>query len=302
MTQPSEPTVGPPDSSVGRSVPPVSPPRPAGSPQQPGANSPRQSVGAPWPGPSASKPAASAPKPAAKAAQAQRLGGVRGWMTGGAFAVVREVVLVLVIALGLSLLIKTFLVQAFYIPSESMENTLLAGDRVLVSKLTPGPFSLHRGDIVVFADPGGWLQPQPKAPESPLRSVVRDTLTFVGLLPADSGEHLIKRIIGLPGDTVACCDSQGRVTVNGVPVDEPYLFPGNRPSEIDFSVTVPAGRLWVMGDHRSLSEDSRFHRDQHGGTVPISDVVGRAFVIVWPPGRMSLLHTPGAVFAAVPSH
>lgn len=222
-----------------------------------------------------------------------------GNVAAGALALIREVALVLAIALGLSLLIKTFLVQAFYIPSASMQNTLEAGDRVLVSKLSPGPLSLHRGDIVVFADPGGWLTPSFEEPESPVRSAIRSTLTFVGLLPSDSGEHLIKRVIGLPGDKVACCDAAGRLTVNGVAINEPYLFPGNRPSDIDFSVTVPPGRIWVMGDHRSVSEDSRFHRDVHDGTVPIDDVVGKAFVVVWPPGRMEILHNPEAAFAHV---
>ena len=216
-------------------------------------------------------------------------------------SVVREVALVLGIALGLSLLIKTFLVQAFYIPSESMENTLLIGDRVLVSKLTPGPFDLHRGDVVVFSDPGGWLPPSVEPSEGPVRDGVRDVLMFIGLLPSDSSEHLIKRVIGLPGDTVTCCDTKGRLTVNGVAVDEPYLFPGDDPSDRDFTVTVPRGRLWVMGDHRSVSEDSRFHRDIGDGTVPIDDVVGRAFVIVWPFDRGSVLHNPATTFTKVAS-
>ena len=219
----------------------------------------------------------------------------------GLLAAVREIVLVLVIALGLSLVIKTFFVQAFYIPSESMQTVLEPGDRVLVSKLSPGPFSLHRGDVVVFADPGNWLNPAPAPAQGPVRSAVRNTLTFVGLLPSDSGEHLIKRVIGLPGDTVACCDPVGKLTVNGKAVDEPYLFPDNRPSDVDFTVTVPTGRLWVMGDHRSLSEDSRFHRDEQDGTVPVSAVVGRAFVVVWPFGRAHWLGNPSATFADVPA-
>jgi len=192
--------------------------------------------------------------------------------------------------------VKTFLVQAFFIPSGSMENTLLEDDRVVVSKLTPGPFELDRGDIVVFKDPGGWLPPPVQAEEGPVRSAVRDVLTFVGLLPHDSGEHLIKRVIGLPGDTVACCDSAGRVTVNGAPIDETYLFPGNVPSQRTFAKKVPAGSLWVMGDHREISEDSRVH-----GFVPESDVVGRAFVLVWPLNRWTGLGRPESVFAGVPA-
>ena len=221
---------------------------------------------------------------------------------GTAFAMVREVGLVLVIALGLSLLIKTFLVQAFFIPSQSMENTLLVGDRVLVSKLTPGPFDLKRGDIVVFADSGKWLTPTLEAPENPITHGLKAGLTFVGLLPAESDEHLIKRIIGLPGDKVACCDAQGRMTVNGKAIDEPYLFPGTeKASSIDFSVTVPPGRLWVMGDNRDDSGDSRLHQQAPGGgTIPESDVVGKAFVRVWPLSRFALLHNPSGSFRGVP--
>jgi len=218
-----------------------------------------------------------------------------------AFSAVTEIVVVLVMALVLSFVIKTFLVQAFFIPSESMYTTLLKGDRVLVSKLTPGPFALHRGDVVVFKDPGGWLDPQAAPVDSPIGGVLRQTLTFIGLLPTDSGEHLIKRVIGLPGDTVACCDPSGRVTVDGVSIDEtPYLNAGDQPSVLPFHVTVPANNLWVMGDHRSVSEDSRRHQALRGGFVPISDVVGRAFVIVWPFERVGGISVPGSVFARVP--
>jgi signal peptidase I len=214
---------------------------------------------------------------------------------------VGEVVVVVGLALVLALVVKTFLVQAFYIPSESMERTLLVGDRVLVSKLTPGPFALHRGDVVVFKDPGGWLDPPPPPQDGAVRHVVRVALTFVGLLPQDSGEHLIKRVIGLPGDQVACCDAQGKVTVNGTAVEESYLQPGIEPSSLKFNVTVPAGRLWVLGDNRPSSEDSRYHVTlAGGGTVPVSDVVGRAFVVVWPLGRAGGLGAPDDVFADVP--
>jgi signal peptidase I len=219
---------------------------------------------------------------------------------GQTFRMLREVVLVMVVALGLSLLIKTFLVQAFFIPSPSMESTLIRGDRVVVNKLAPDQFDLHRGDVLVFADPGGWLSETTRAPEGKLRSGIRSALTFVGVLPADSDEHLIKRLIGLPGDKVVCCDATSRLTVNGTAIDEPYVFSGDEPSAIDFSVTVPAGKLWMMGDHRSVSEDSRYHPELDQGMVPIKDVVGRAFATVWPLDRATLLRNPTSTFAEVP--
>ncbi|MGF1663285.1 MAG: signal peptidase I [Kineosporiaceae bacterium] len=210
----------------------------------------------------------------------------------------REVLGTVAIALGIAIVIKTFLIQPFYIPSQSMEDTLLVGDRVLVSKLEPGPFELDRGDIAVFVDPGGWL-----TTETPEPSLVNRALTFVGLLPANSGEHLIKRVIGLPGDTVRCCDAEGRLLVNNQPLDESqYLFPGDSPSSLDFEVVVPDGTVWVMGDHRSVSEDSRYHDvdgDFTAGAVPIDNVVGRAVLVMWPMSRLDWLGTPDGVFDGV---
>ncbi len=205
----------------------------------------------------------------------------------------RELPGIVITALVISVLIKTFLVQAFYIPSGSMENTLLVNDRVLVNKLADKPDEIHRGDIVVFRDPGGWLGGSGAAADNgSLVGAVRRVLVFVGLAPAAGEEDLIKRVIGVGGDKVACCDA-GRITVNGVPLDEPYLHPGDDPSGETFSATVPDGSLWVMGDHRSVSEDSRAHQQQPGkGFVPVDDVIGRAFVIVWPLGRGQLLHRP----------
>ncbi len=224
---------------------------------------------------------------------AARRGGLGAWL--------KETAVIVVSALVLSMLIKTFLVQSFYIPTGSMETTLAIDDRVLVSKLAPGPFDVHRGDIVVFKDPGGWLEPTNRANPGGLSGAVIDGLTFVGLLPQDSGEHLIKRVIGVPGDTVECCDAQGRVSVNGVPIDEPYLAPGARPSEIEFSVVVPEGSLWVMGDNRQNSRDSRYKQgNPGGGSIPIDNVVGVAFLTLWPLDRATVLRNPGQTFAEVP--
>ena len=218
-------------------------------------------------------------------------------------AAVRELVVVLAMALTLSFIVKSFLVQAFFIPSESMQDTLLVGDRVVVSKLTPGPFDLERGDIVVFEDPGDWLSPTPEASRGPVLDGVRDALMFVGPLPDTSEGHLIKRVIGLPGDRVQCCDAEGRLLLNGEPIDEtPYLKPGVSASDIEFDITVPDGRMWVMGDNRSDSSDSRFH-DPGGtgakGSVPLDLVVGKAVVTVWPFDRMSGLSGHDEVFTDV---
>lgn len=220
-------------------------------------------------------------------------------------AAVKEVALVLVMAMVLSFVVKTWLLQAFYIPSGSMENTLLVGDRVVVSKLTPSPVDLERGDVVVFEDPGDWLgDGVPVAERTGVAGTVHDVLVFVGLLPSESEDHLIKRVVGLPGDRVACCDAQGRLTVNGVPVDEPYVHTGDVPSSMTFDITVPADRVWVMGDHRSDSEDSRFHDpagDGTDGSVPIDRVTGRAVAVVWPFTRFAWLSDYPAAFARVPS-
>ena len=207
----------------------------------------------------------------------------------------RELPGIVITALVISVLIKTFLVQAFYIPSGSMENTLLVNDRVLVNKLADKPDEIHRGDVVVFHDPGGWLNgPGEAVDRNGVLGAMRDALVFIGLAPAVGEEDLIKRVIGVGGDKVACCDDQGRVTVNGIPLEEPYVYPGDEPSLEDFGpFTVPDGSLWVMGDHRSVSEDSRAHRQQPGmGFVPVDDVIGRAFTIVWPLDRTQFLNRP----------
>jgi signal peptidase I len=216
-------------------------------------------------------------------------------------SLLRETAIIVVSALILSLLIKTFLVQAFFIPSASMEDTLVEGDRVMVSRLVPGVFDVHRGDVVVFKDPGGWLPPAVPEEQSALTEAATAALTFIGLLPQDTGEHLIKRVVGTPGDHVVCCDAEGRVSVNGVPVDETYIKPGSVPSQDPFDRTVPDDMLFVMGDNRQNSQDSRYNTGKPGGGyVPMSNVVGTAFVKVWPLSHAGLLRNPGDVFADVP--
>ncbi|GLW04933.1 hypothetical protein Misp01_00630 [Microtetraspora sp. NBRC 13810] len=205
----------------------------------------------------------------------------------------RELPVLIVVALALALIIKTFVIQAFYIPSESMENTLLTNDRVLVNKLVYHTRDIERGDIVVFSGVDSWdPEVQFAEPSNPVSAAFRWVGNALGLVPGE--KDYIKRVIGVPGDKVKCCDAKGRVTVNGVPLDEEgYLYPGDVPSQRFFDITVPQGRLWVMGDHRSVSLDSRAHSgDPGGGTIPIDQVVGRAFVIVWPFSRATTLPIP----------
>ena len=202
-----------------------------------------------------------------------------------------ELPILLAFALILALLIKTFVIQAFFIPSSSMENTLEIGDKVLVNKMIYDFRPIHRGDIVVFNGEGSW-DPVTSQSVPPLERLWNAISGLFGTAP---GVHdYIKRVIGVPGDHVACCDAQGRITVNGVPLNEKsYLYPGNPPSTTRFSITVPPGRLWVMGDHRSVSFDSRGHQQDPGnGTVPEDRVVGRAFVIVAPVSRWGVLRIP----------
>jgi signal peptidase I len=204
----------------------------------------------------------------------------------------REIPILVVIALVLALLIKSFLVQAFYIPSGSMENTLKVGDRVLINKVVYHLRSIHRGDIVVFDGTGSWNFNTPPQ-GSNIFSKAWDEIEGIVGVSQDSSIY-IKRVIGLPGDHVACCNVNRQVTVNGVALSETfYLYPGNQPSGTRFSITVPPGDLWVMGDHRAVSYDSRGHMGDPGqGAIPESSVLGRAFVIIWPPSRWGFLPIP----------
>ena len=204
-----------------------------------------------------------------------------------------------VVAIVLSFLIKTFLFRAFYIPSESMVNTLDVNDRIFVNLLVPEPMALQRGDVVVFRDSQGWLAPAAQKAKGPF-TWVQDGLTFVGLLPDNSEQHLVKRVIGLPGDHVVCCDAGGQLTVNGAPLDEKYINSAEIPQVRDFDVVVPAGKVWVMGDNRNHSADSRAHMDTNGGFVNESDIEGKAAVIAWPLNRMSALDNYPDVFRERP--
>ncbi|MCM1947742.1 signal peptidase I [Streptomyces hydrogenans] len=203
----------------------------------------------------------------------------------------KELPLLIGIALILALLIKTFLVQAFSIPSESMMNTLKKGDRVLVDKLTPWFGSEpERGEVVVFHDPGGWLE----TAETPKPNAIQKFLSFIGLMPSAEEKDLIKRVIAVGGDTVSCKEG-GKVVLNGKELDETaYLYPGSVPCQDSFGpIKVPQDRIWVMGDNRQNSLDSRFHQElPGGGTIAEDQVVGRAVVVAWPITRWATLPVP----------
>jgi signal peptidase I len=215
----------------------------------------------------------------------------------------RDILFILLAALVISFLIKTFLFRSFFIPSGSMENTLLVNDRVIVSLLTPELSPLHRGDVVVFFDPGGWLVSEPVSHVAP--SPLNDILAFVGLAAPNENDHLIKRVIGLPGDHVKCCNALGKVTVNGVSLTEPYINvpAGGKSDPFTFDVTVPKGDIWVMGDNRNDSEDSAYHQVNHDTNpfVPIGDVTGQAILVSWPVNRWTFLGNYPLVFTAVPA-
>ena len=216
----------------------------------------------------------------------------------------RDVAVIVVIVVVVSFLIKTFVVRSFYIPSASMEDTLIVNDRILVDELTPRWNSYDRGDIVVFADPGGWLPDTPEPERSPIEAGVDRFLSLVGLSASDSEDHLVKRIVGLPGDHVVCCNPLGQITVNGRAIDESgYLkLPrgDTQASNDPFDVVVPEDSLWVLGDNRDRSKDSRYNTEQPGdGFVPLENVVGRVFLRTWPLDRLGFVEGTEA-FAGVP--
>ena len=196
-------------------------------------------------------------------------------------SVLREFPILVIVALAVSLVIKSFLVQFFYIPSGSMENTLQINDRVAVNKIPFISNSINRGDVVVFRDPSNWL-PEPYVDnQNKVIAKIKDGLVLLGVLPNPAKQYLVKRVIGIAGDNVVGKD--GVVTINGKKTTEPYIFAGNKASELDFNVTVPEGKIWVMGDHRGASADSRYHQDDvNNGFVPESKVTGRVLGIIWP--------------------
>lgn len=216
----------------------------------------------------------------------------------------RDLLVIAVLALVISMVVKTFFLRPFYIPSASMHETLIEDDRVLVNLLIPGLFDLSRGDVVVFEDPGGWMPVVDPPEKEPLVAIRDAALETVGLKPEDSTNHLIKRVIGLPGDHVECCNAYGQLVINDVPIQEPYVELGDNTaaSGIEFEVTVPEDSIWVMGDNRYNSQDSRAHQDlPTGGFVPYENIVGRAFAINWPLERMQFLDNYSEVFSDVPS-
>jgi len=212
----------------------------------------------------------------------------------GRWAFLGDLAVTLVTVIVMSLIVKTFLIQAFLIPSGSMEPTLhgcsgCVDDRVIVNKQTNLMGGVKRGDVVVFRDSDGWLRHFSSGAGQQTGWLA--ALEFIGLAPASGEGNLVKRVIGVGGDTVE--GRGGKVYVNGTQLDEPYVFPGDRASDVNFRVTVPVGTLWVMGDHRSDSSDSRFHQQDPGkGFVPLSAVVGRAVIIIWPLDRVGTLERP----------
>lgn len=198
-------------------------------------------------------------------------------------SLIRELPILVITALVVSLIIKTFLVQFFYIPSGSMENTLQIQDRVAVNKVPFISRQISRGDVVVFRDPANWLPESGDSSSNKYIATLKVGLVAVGVLPNPAKQYLVKRVIGVAGDHVVCCSVDGKLTVAGTEINEPYIFAGNVPSDMKFDVTVPKGKIWVMGDHRGASADSRYHQDDiNKGMVPLSRVTGRVFGIIWP--------------------
>ncbi|MCE2647352.1 MAG: signal peptidase I [Streptomycetaceae bacterium] len=198
-------------------------------------------------------------------------------------SLLKELPILIVVALVVSLFIKSFLVQFFYIPSGSMENTLQIQDRVAVNKVPFISDNIKRGDIVVFRDPNNWLPENVENSSNSLVANAKSLLVTVGVLPNPAKQYLVKRVIGVAGDRVVCCTEGKKLSINGVEVTEPYIYGGDAPSDMKFDVTVPEGKLWVLGDHRGASADSRYHQeDINSGFVPLERVSGRVVAVIWP--------------------
>lgn len=204
-------------------------------------------------------------------------------------------------ALVLSLLIKTFLVRSFFVPSGSMLSTLQIDDRIIVNELVPNVIPIERGDVVVFKDPGGWLGTVSNKAQNPFEATADWFLSAFGLTAPDSSQHLVKRVIGVGGDHIVCCSADGKLTIHGKAITETYLDKGIKPSDVKFDVTVPEGSIWVMGDNRGNSEDSRFHGDLPSkGFVGKQFIVGRAILISWPTSHWTWLDNFANVFKDIP--
>ena len=223
--------------------------------------------------------------------QAQEEGRLGEWL----WVQAREGGTVILYALVIAFLVKTFLLRGFYIPSGSMEQTLQVNDRVFINVAGSYFSEPKRGDVIVFKDSQGWI-PSTQKTSSPLK----DALSFAGILPDTSSNFLVKRVIGTPGDVVES-DGTGKIKVNGVEITEPYLHPGNPPSEVPFKVTVPAGKYFVMGDHRSNSADSRYHISDGTAFISKDDVQGNVFVVAWPLNHFGLLQDQSSVFSSIPA-
>ncbi len=203
-------------------------------------------------------------------------------------SLLRELTILVILALLVSLLIKSFLVQFFYIPSGSMENTLQIRDRVAVNRVPFIGNDVSRGDVIVFRDPAGWLPEASSVSGNRVTNAIREGLVIVGVIPNPAKQYLVKRVIGVAGDNVVAKDQV--LTINGKPTNEPYIFSGNSPSDTDFNITVPEGKVWVMGDHRGASGDSRVHQDDvNNGMVPVEKITGRVIATIWPLSQLGFI-------------
>lgn len=225
------------------------------------------------------------------ASGSQSGGSTKDESSGGTGRFLKEVAIVLICALVLSVVVRTFFIQAFYVPSASMENTLLINDRILASKITTRISGVSRGEVVVFKDPGGWLPPTVST-----AGPVSKVMEFVGLLPSSSGDDLVKRAIGIAGDHVMCCNLKGQIVLNGVGLEEPYIKPGAGTDQVPFDIVVPANSIFVMGDNRGSSADSRYHLESNDGGVPTDNVVGRVILKVWPFSQFGTVPIPSVPF------